>query len=207
MGIFKWLFGLAGGTSNAPGGEGWSAKVGWHYVTYMEPGRSLSLAIDPMAVGPDIVYVPDTQIWQKTAPAWARNRATEILRHLKSVAWNRELEWSERSAAPFTSGKLVQGSLEASPEGKQLESKQLFHPGSPMTADQVREAYNTAARKAAEAAEGRVTIFGGDDDLFDSVIQRVVLPALRANPNVTLDVKSEMDIAADELVQFLGALR
>jgi hypothetical protein len=177
-------------TASLPGGDGWTAHMGWRHVTYIEGTRSLSFQIEPMAVGADIVYIPDTQAaWSRSAPPWAASRASEILDRLKSVAWRRELEWSESVDSSFlTSDAPVPGSLESTPGGQQLEAERLFHPGSPLAHTQAHEVWHLAARRFAEAARGRVSILASGVDP-KTVFGAVELPALRANPNVTLDFK------------------
>ena len=176
-------------TGSLLGGDGWTARMGWRYVTYVEGQRLLSFQIEPMAVGADIVYIPDAQAWSRSAPSWAAARAGEILGRLKSVAWRRELEWSESVDSSFlTSDVPVPGSLESTPGGQHLEAQRLFHPESTLTHAQAHEVWHMAARRFAEAARGRVTIFATGVNP-KSVFGAVELPALRTNPNVTLDFK------------------
>ena len=192
MGIFQKLFGGAGSKphSSEPGGDGWLARMGWRYVTYAEGQNSLTMTIEPMAVGPDVVYVPDAAAWATKAPAWAQTRSTEILEKLKSIAWARELRWMESPDSGFQkSEEPVPGSLESTRGGRQLEVQRLFHPGSKLTHAQSHEVWHTAARRFAAAARGRVTLFV-DGSAPDTVFQKVELPALKANPNVTLDFRN-----------------
>jgi len=170
---------------------GWSARMGWHVVTYCEGSESLSLSIEAMAVGADIVYVPNAPAWERLATPAFRSRSAEILSRLKSVQWHRDLQWSESSSATFTTlavGSAVPGSLESTQGGQYLESQDMFSPDSPFSAAQAREIWHTAARRFAEAAKGRVTLFESEV-IPHSAFQDVVLPALLANPNVTLDFK------------------
>lgn len=176
-------------TLNLRGGDGWTARMGWRHVTYIEGQKLLSFQIEPMVVGADIIYVPDMQSWSRNAPSWAVARASEILDRLKSIAWKRELEWSQNVDASFlTSDAPVPGSLESTPGGQQLEAEQLFYPDSPLTHAQAHEVWHMAARKFAEAARGRVSIFASRVDP-KSVFGAIELPVLQANPNVTLDFK------------------
>ena len=169
--------------------DGWSARMGWRYVTYVEGQRLLSFQIEPMAVGADIVYIPDLQTWSRSAPSWASARASEILARLKSVAWRRELEWSESVDASFlTSDRPVPGSLESTPGGQHLEAQRLFYPESTLTHAQAHAVWHLAEHRFAEAARGRVTIVANGVNP-KSVFGAVALPALRANPSVTLDFK------------------
>jgi hypothetical protein len=167
----------------------WSAKMGWRFVTYSQEQGALSFQIEPMVKGPDVVYVPDQATWAKAAPAWAQPLAPDILARLKSVAWKRELLWQESDGAPFLkSDKPVPGSIESTKGGQYLEQQRMFDPNSPFTHAQCHEVWHQACRKFAGAASGRVTLFASTV-IPDSVFQAVELPALRANPNVTLDFK------------------
>jgi hypothetical protein len=191
MGLFQNIFGAGERKplSSDPRGDGWSARMGWRFVTYLEASNSLPMTIEPMAVGPDIVYVPDAEAWAEKSPAWAQSRRTEILQRLKSVAWARNLSWMESSDSGFQkSDEPVPGSLESTPGGRQLEAMRLFHPGSELAHAQSHELWHVAARRFAEAARGRVTLFV-DGSEPDTVFQKVELPALKANPNVTLDFR------------------
>lgn len=163
--------------------------MGWRYITYLEAQHSLSFQIEPMAVGSDIVYIPDGQAWIQHAPPWAQARAREILDRLISIAWHRELEWSESSDSSFLDNDApVPGSLESTPGGQYLEADRLFHPDSSLTHSQAHSVWHTAARRFAKAARGRVTVFASEVNP-DSVFGAIELPALRANPNVTLYFK------------------
>jgi hypothetical protein len=167
----------------------WSAKMGWRFVTYTQKEGVLSLQIEPMAKGPDIVYVPDEETWAKAAPSWAQSIASDILARVKSVAWKRELLWQRSSGAPFlNSDQPIPGSIESTKGGEYLEQMRMFDPNSPFTHAQCHEVWHQACQRFAAAASGRVSIFEGGV-IPDSVFQAVELPALRANPNVTLEFK------------------
>jgi hypothetical protein len=43
----------------------------WRYVSYIEAGDSIHLQIEPMTVGADVVYVPNSDIWAAGVPLWA----------------------------------------------------------------------------------------------------------------------------------------
>lgn len=183
-----------GSTANqANGGQRrdteWSATMGWRYVSYQEHARALRLAIEPMASGPDVVYVPDSESWARTAATWAQDRREEILGNLKSIVWNRTLEWREE-ATSLSNGvhQAVPGSLESTEGGKVMESERFFDPGGRLTHEQAHQVWHRLAERFAGAAQGRVTIFA-TEVIENSVFQVVELPALRSNPRVTLDFK------------------
>lgn len=185
MGILKSLLKSKSGSAT----PAWNAKMGWRFVTYSEEQGAVSFQIEPMAKGPDIVYVPDPETWAKAAPAWAQPFASEILARLKSIAWKRELLWQQSDGASFLkSDEPVPGSVESTKGGQYLEQTRMFDPNSPFTHAQCHEVWHQACQKFAAAASGRVTIFASTV-IPDSVFQTVELPALRANPNVTLDFK------------------
>lgn len=170
-------------------GDGWAAYMGWRYITYVEGQKLLSFQIEPMVMGADVVYIPNTMAWSLAAPSWAGAGSSKILARLKSIAWKRELEWQESADASFLANDApVSGSLESTSGGQQLEAKRLFHPDSSLTHAQAHEVWHVAERRFAEAARGRVTIFASGVNP-KSVFGAVALPALRANPGVTLDFK------------------
>jgi len=101
--------------------------MGWRYVSYSEGDVSLWLQIEPMVKGADRVYVPDESRWLKDAPSWTRESRAKVLSRLKSVAWNRKLEWQEcECPLPLEEHKVIPGSLESTPGGQALEERRLF---------------------------------------------------------------------------------
>lgn len=167
----------------------WSVRMGWRYVTYAGKKGSLSFQIEPMAKGPDLVYVPDERAWRETAPAWARSRASEILERLRSAGWNRDLVWREVGGTRFlASDGPIAGSLESSAGGQKLELLRMFDSDGSLTHAQCHEVWHRACERFASAASGTVTIFAASV-VPESVFELVELPALRANPNVTLVFK------------------
>ena len=128
-------------SDSAPiGNESWTARMGWRYVEYREGDISLSLPIEPMVKGDDRVYVPDEASWLKGAPSWKRERISEVLTRLRSVAWNRKLTWQE-CECPFSLGpnQVIPGSLESTAGGSELEDRRLFEPGSKVTHEQAHK--------------------------------------------------------------------
>ena len=96
--------------------------MGWRYVAYSEGNISVSLSIEPMATGEDRVYVPDEASWLKEAD-WTSERRAEVLSRLKSVAWNRKIDWRE-CECPLSSGthQIIPGSLESTPGGRDSDT-------------------------------------------------------------------------------------
>lgn len=175
--------------STPVGNQTWMARMGWRYVSYSEGDVSLWLQIEPMVKGADRVYVPDESRWLKDAPSWTRESRAKVLSRLKSVAWNRKLEWQECEChLRLEEHKVIPGSLESTPGGQDLEERRLFEPGSKTTHAQAHKVWHEGARMFAEQAKGSVTIYASEV-IPNSVFQAVELPALKKNPNVTLVFK------------------
>ena len=187
----SWESDINNGRSSAQIGDGrWTAEMGWRYVGYREGDASLSLQIEPMVKGGDLVYVPGESGWLRTAPDWARQRRAEILSRLKSVKWNRKLEWTESDKSRVGSLALdpIPGSLESTPGGRALERMRMFQPGSDVSHERAHEMWHEAARVFASQARGTATIFMRGV-VPNSVFQAIELPELKKNLNVTLIFK------------------
>jgi hypothetical protein len=74
-----------------------------------------------------------------------------------------------------------------------MERLRLFGPGGKVPHSISHKLWHWAARKYAETARGEVRIFTGETPIPDSVFEVVELPALRANPNVTLKIRQFSD--------------
>jgi len=158
----------------------------WQSILYREDDGGLQLEIEPMFQVPDVVYVPSENQWAATAPAWARGRRLEILGKLKGMAWHRDLEWREGENGVIPNDHIVPGSLESTQGGGQLLAMRLFDPNSQLTSAQARQIWQIAVRQFAEQASGTVSLFIGAR-VPGSVFEMVALPALKKNPNVTLE--------------------
>ncbi len=178
------FFGRSRGKSEA---DKFAVEMGWRYVAYREGAEVVALQIEPMVQGPDVVYVPDDVSWIKAAPRWARDRRSEILERLRSASWNRRVEWRP-VATSFVELGAIAGSLESTPGGQQLEQARLFHPGAPLTAEQARIVWHEAVRSFVAQVQGKVTVIASEL-IPDSVFASIELPALKANPNVQLDLR------------------
>ena len=169
----------------------WNARMGWHYVAYIDGDNILSLSIEPMVKEDDRVYVPNEENWLKKAPAWARERRSESLDKLKAVPWNRKITWQESSKSRFSRfgpDEVFPGSLESSRAGSKLEAMRLFEPDSNVSRDEAHKIWHDAARRFAEVAEGEFTLYIAEL-IPDSVVQVIQLPALKKNQKVTLVFK------------------
>jgi hypothetical protein len=169
---------------------GWSCLMGWRVLTYQEAGRWLSLQIEPMKDAPCRVYVPSAPMWRAQAPAWASERRETLLGRMREVAWNRELEWLDHDRARFWHRHVddpVDGSLESTPGGRQLEQMRLFHPDRParFSARDSKRAWCAACEQMCLQVQGRVEI-DESEVIPGSVFQEIELATLRRNPNVSL---------------------
>jgi len=164
----------------------------YRFVTYREGANVLSLDVDVMAEGPDIVFVPSAQVWNQSAPPFAQDRRDQIVERLKGLKWNRELLWEESDAASCSthdpSSSTVPGSIESTPGGKFIEQQNLFGPDSPVSFSEARTLWSQAEMQYAALASGRVTLFVSTARA-NSMFKLVSLPALQRNPNATLDFK------------------
>lgn len=178
--------------SQAPRAESWSARMWYRFLTYTEGDSVLSLHVDVMAQGSDIVLVPSAHSWSQSAPPFAQNRRDAVIERLKSVKWNRELLWEDSDSATCSahdpSLDSVPGSIESTPGGKFLEGLDLFGPDRPMSFEEARAIWSKSEAEFAAKASGRVTLFVSSARP-KSMFTLVSLPALQRNPNVTLDFK------------------
>jgi hypothetical protein len=187
--------GLQSDVNSKPGavaiGDGrWTAEMGWRYVRYVEGGEGIAFQIEPMIKGGDLVYVPAENVWSSTAPDWARQRRTEILSRLKSVKWNRKLEWraGDKSRVKDLWVNPIPGSLESTPGGRTLEERRMFDPAGDVSSERAHEMWCEAARVFVRQVRGEATIIM-TSVVPDSVFQAIELPELKKNPNVTLVFK------------------
>src|SRR6185437_13090230 len=147
----------------SPRVQPWSSRMWYRFVTYREGDNVLSLDVDVMADGPDMVFVPSADAWDRTSPPFARGRRDDVVERLKGVKWNRELVWEESDAASCSShdpsSSVVPGSIESTPGGKFIEQQNLFGPDSPVSFAEARTVWSQAEVQHAAQASGRVTLF------------------------------------------------
>lgn len=164
----------------------WSARMAWRNLTYIEKLGHLSFRIEPMAEGPDLVFLPDAPGWISRAPAWASQRAVEIVARLQSLRWSRELYWRRGEQTPFLhSVDPSADSIEASRRGRNLEQLEIFSPGSYLTHAQSRALWHSVCKDFAAAAIGLV-IVRENKVIRHSAFDAVSLPVLRANSKINL---------------------
>ena len=64
--------------------------MSWRYVSYTEGSSYIHLMIEPMVDEPDLLYVPKEEIWNSSAPDWAKNRKKEIINKILGFGWKRD---------------------------------------------------------------------------------------------------------------------
>lgn len=176
--------------ATARGTAEWTCWLNWRVLTYQEGNQHLSLQVEPMSMGPCRVYVPSPAAWQRQAPDWARGRRDEILQRVRSIAWNRDLDWPDSDQATVSglhAQTPVPGSLESTKGGQQLQALWLFHPDSPARFSKYdsKRAWISGAEQMCLQAAGPVPVHVSAV-IPGSVFQAVELPALRRNPKVHL---------------------
>lgn len=175
---------------NKPRPAEWTCFMGWRVVTYQQRATWLSLQIEPMHHAPCRVYVPSDEVWQAQAPEWAKAQRAVILQRMQQIAWNRDLVWTESPRAMLWHRHVdnpVDGSLESTPGGRQLEGMRLFHPDSPARFSRraAKRAWCAAVEQMCLQVSGRVNI-DQSEVIPGSVFQEIELQTLRRNPNVSL---------------------
>jgi hypothetical protein len=165
--------------------------MSWRYVSYTEGSSYIHLMIEPMVDEPDLLYVPKEEIWNSSAPDWAKNRKKEIINKILGFGWKRDLvevEINTEVLSMDTLFKPVPGSILSTEGGEKLESLNLFHPKMPLTKDKemIRKIWYEAEKKFAEAVKGEIRLFLDDVFQSNSVFNRITIPILKTNPNAKM---------------------
>jgi hypothetical protein len=78
----------------------WLSRRGRGSFEYEERHETVveHLVIDGemMAVGPDVIYLPNEEQWQREMPAWAQGRRDEILARVKRLLGNKNYRYEFR---------------------------------------------------------------------------------------------------------------
>ncbi len=166
--------------------DGWSVMMGYRYLEYSEGANTLLFIIEPMYSGPDLIYVPNNDVWIKTKPEWIQNDLSVIKSHITSVNWNRDLTWYEtNSPVDIGSNTVIEGTIEATEGGIQLEKMRLFNPDKNITPQQARETWIEAVKSYTDSLEGEVVAFD-DGYIKNSVYDKIILPRLTNNKKVKI---------------------
>jgi hypothetical protein len=164
--------------------DNWSVEMGYHYLLYYEGENSIYFDIEPMYSGPDLIYLPNNDIWNKTKPSWLKNDLSIIKDRIISIKWNRDLSWYEANiSVNIGPNKVIKGTIESTKGGSELEKMRLFNPGKDITSQQARVVWNTAVINYTKSLQGEVTVFD-DGYIKNSVYEKVILPNLLNNKNV-----------------------
>jgi hypothetical protein len=166
--------------------DGNTLDMRWKSVSYIVNQNRVVFPIEPMAKGADIVFVPLPENCNGVMDSKLRN---EFIFLLKITSWKRKINIVELNIQPqvisVTQSLEAIGSMEATEAGKQLESAYLFDPVSPLHKEQVKELYIMLETRFARNVSGTVEIVK-DGILPGSVMDKIVLPILQTNSNVSI---------------------
>lgn len=172
--------------------DGAQLDMQWKQVRYINGGHSIVLEIVPMFLGSDIIIIiiiPNAQLWTRTQNVFSEQERLEIIFLLKRIAWRRDVRVAEANVEPDIDSNAdpVNGSIESTPGFQEMATKNLFDPKSPLSKSEVKEIYSILEKRFAEIASGTV-IIPKDIILKGSVLEKVSIPALKANKNVVLNL-------------------
>ncbi|NLZ47796.1 MAG: hypothetical protein GX895_03240 [Clostridiales bacterium] len=167
-----------------------SAYMGWKHVRYIQDSKSIIFIIDPMVGRPDIVYVPEEKSWQNTAPEWAKNLRDHILNTLKSIPWNRKLQWVDTKTKVIEKDIfedfILPGTPEATLGGRKYTAFGLFNPRSPVSPEEAHELWCDLEKQFAQEAKGIIPVYTKNSKPY-SVFTKISLPILKKNTSVSLE--------------------
>lgn len=172
-------------------GLGSYISMGWKFVSYVSSGRKYVFHIEPMMNGGNIVYYPENN-----------DEAAKMIEKIKSIPWNRDLVYQPCNEELICINKNDQefpnGSLESTKGGMEFTNNYLFDPivgfksfvglGTSISKEKAHEIWCTLEKRFAEQATGIVTIYASDYTK-NSVFEKVTIPALQANPNITFKIQ------------------
>jgi hypothetical protein len=167
--------------------DGAQFEMQWKQVEYMNGGHSVVFEIVPMYQGKDIIIFPSAQLWTESQNVFSDQERMEIIFLLERIAWKRDIRVAEANITPDIDSNdgAVTGSIESTPGYQEMAAKNLFDPQSPLSKSEVKEIYCILEKRFAECASGIVTI-PKDVILKGSVLEKVSIPALKANRNAVL---------------------
>jgi virulence-associated protein VagC len=167
--------------------DGAQFEMQWKQVKYMNGGHSAVFEIVPMYQGKDIIIFPTAQLWTEAQNVFSDQERLEIIFLLERIAWKRDIRVLEANVEPDVDINIspVSGSIESTPGYQEMAAKNLFDPQCSLSKSEVKEIYCILEKRFAEGASGMVTI-PKNVILQGSVLEKVSIPALKANKNVVL---------------------
>ena len=169
--------------------DGAQFEMQWKQVKYINGGHSVVFEIVPMYQGKDIIIFPNSQLWTESQNVFSDQERLEIIFLLERIAWKRDIRVAEANVTPDidSSAGPVNGSIESTPGYQEMATKNLFDPQSPLSKSEVKEIYCILEKRFAEGASGVVTL-PKNVILQGSVLEKVSIPALKANKNVVFSL-------------------
>lgn len=168
-----------------------SIKMGWKHVSYTDGNDKVVFNIEPMIGEPDIIYVPNDEMWMRCLKTWVRESKNEILNNIKSIKWNRDIVFNEcdvgLTCMPIDKNEIEEGTIESTEAAKEFESFNLFDPDKKVEEEQAHELWCTLEKRFAEEVKGKVTIYA-NAIIENSVFNRITIKTLLENDKVALNI-------------------
>ena len=169
--------------------DGVQFEMQWKQVKYINGRHSIIFEIVPMYQGKDIIIFPSAQLWTEAQNVFSDQERLEIIFLLERIAWKRDIRVLEANVEPGVdmNNSPVIGSIESTPGYQEMAEKNLFDPQSPLSKSEAKDIYCILEKRFAEGASGVVTI-PKYVILQGSVLEKVSIPALKANKNVVFNL-------------------
>lgn len=169
--------------------DGAQFEMQWKQVKYINGGHSVVFEIVPMYQGKDIIIFPNSLLWTESRNVFSDQERMEIIFLLERIAWKRDIRVVEANVTPDIDSNAgpVSGSIESTPGYQEMAAKNLFDPQCSLSKSEVKEIYCILEKRFAEGASGMVTI-PKNVILQGSVLEKVSIPALKANKNVVFSL-------------------
>jgi hypothetical protein len=168
-----------------------SIKIGWKYLSYIQDKEKIIFSIEPMVEEADLIYIPNPESWEKSSPKWASKIREEILRNIKEVNWNRDIEFKECDISlkcmAANENEIEEGTIESTQAAREFLRLDLFDPDKKVEREQAHELWCTLEMRFAEQVEGKVTIYASDI-IENSVFNKITIPTLLKNEKVVLNI-------------------
>jgi hypothetical protein len=168
-----------------------SLKMGWKYLSYIQGNEKIVFDIEPMVGESDIIYIPKLEIWKKSSPKWANENRAEFLSAIKSIEWNRDLDFNEcdieLKVLLIDQDEFEEGTMESTEAAKEFQRLYLFDPDKKVKKEQAHELWCTLEKRFAEEAKGKVTIYA-KSIIENSVFNKITIATLLENEKVILNI-------------------